>query len=668
MFKIKPYMKKLTQIILFIFLITGCSDETTEIVEHNQTIKEDKKITKTDGYNENRNLYFGDTHIHTSYSFDAYLLGNTNTPNQAYRYAKGESVKNSVGIDMVLKEPLDFYAVTDHGLFLGVVNELADPNSKIGKLEGAKPFHNINSPENLQNVYIDRSKLFRESFGKVALERVSFWAHPITSIRGLLAFKELNLYPFNILETSKYFDKTAHLSAWKDVAYQAEIHNDPGTFTTFIGYEWTISSSLPESASYHRNVLFSSSKAPKRPFTRFDSIYTEDLWNWMDELREKGLDSLAIPHNSNQSNGQTFRLSYSDGNPLDLDYANQRNRNEPLVEITQIKGTSETHPRLSPKDEWAGFEILNTRKGNVSKNSNPHGSYVREAYLNGMSLEKEGRGNPFKFGVIGSSDNHNSSGSYEEDNYFGSTPITADPLIRSSIPYENGLYAFNTRGVQFGASGLAAVWAEENTRSSIFSAFKRKETYGTSGNRIKLRFFAGYGIEDLDLRDPDLIEKAYKKGVPMGADIILKSTEVPGFLIWAQKDLHGAPLQRIQIIKGWYDDGYQKQTNEKVYDVACSDGLLVDPITNRCPDNNSWVNLKDCSISDNGNNEIIAKWKDPEFDPKVEAFYYVRVLENPSCRWSTWDAIRAGASPRDEVPSTIQERAWSSPIWTKIIQ
>ena len=449
------------------------------------------------------------------------------------------------------------------------------------------------------------------------------------------------------------------------MAKAAQKHNDPGNFTTFIGYEWTSSFLPPDGGAYHRNVLFNSSKAPKRPFTRVDSQNPEDLWTWMDTMREKGLDSLAIPHNPNQSNGQAFRLAYYDGRPLDQAYAEQRMRNEPLVEITQIKGTSETHPRLSPNDEWAGFEILNTRKGKTNFYSSPPGSYVREALMNGMALEREDRGNPFKLGFIGSSDNHNSSGSYEEDNYFGTTPVTGAPETRASIPL-NGLYG-GMRTAQFAASGLAGVWAEENTREAIFNALRRKETFGTSGNRIKLRFFGGFDLTSIDLSTEDLTKRAYGKGVPMGSDLMGRGTKAPSFIVWAQSDSYGAPLQRIQIIKGWYDHSYKKETREKIYDVACSDGLKVDPLTQRCPDNGAKVNLSNCSISNNkGATELKTVWTDPDFEPGVEAFYYVRVLENPTCRWTTWDAIRTGNKIRPGVDTIIQERAWSSPIWYKI--
>ena len=648
-------MFRVVFIIFGLLILSSCSNDHLTIEDHSIPEK-DVSNERTEDYYQYRNVYFGDTHIHTTFSFDAYILGNMNTPDEAYRYAKGEGMKNSFGIDMKIREPLDFYAVTDHGFWMGVVDEWADTSTELSKHPLAKPYHNVNSPENLNfESGLKRITLFRQNFGRFLNTQGGYWK----------LFKAWLANDFSLASAS--FDYDAHREAWTEVAKAAQKHNDPGNFTTFIGYEWTSSFLQPDGGAYHRNVLFNSSKAPKRPFTRIDSQNPEDLWTWMDTMREKGLDSLAIPHNSNQSNGQAFRLAYYDGRPLDQAYAEQRMRNEPLVEITQIKGTSETHPRLSPNDEWAGFEILNTRKGKTNFYSSPPGSYVREALMNGMALERENRGNPFKLGFIGSTDNHNSSGAYEEDNYFGSTPVSGAPETRASIPV-NGLYG-DMRTVQFGVSGLAGVWAEENTREAIFNAFKRKETFGTSGNRIKLRFFGGFDLTSIDLSSEDLAKQAYTKGVPMGSDLMGQGTKAPSFIVWAQSDSYGAPLQRLQIIKGWYDHGYKKETREKIYDVACSDGLEVDLLTHRCPNNGAKVNLTNCSISsDKGASELKTVWTDPDFEPGVEAFYYVRVLENPTCRWTTWDAIRTDNKIRPGVDITIQERAWSSPIWYKINQ
>jgi len=406
----------------------------------------------------------------------------------------------------------------------------------------------------------------------------------------------------------------------------------------------------------------------------------------MDDLRSRGVDTLAIPHNSNGSNGQMFELESWDGYPVGKEYAEFRMRNEPLVEVTQVKGTSDTHPLLSPNDEWADFEIMDQRVGGVGW-SRPFGSYTRQAYLDGLGLQEEGRGNPYKFGLVGASDTHTGAMSDDESNFTSKIGILDGlPANRGSIPLSDeqvqtamandtapgtrliGLkkigedYYSDSVFTQWSASGMAVVWAEENTRDSIFNAFRRKETYATSGTRIKLRFFAGENLDVSSLSDDDLIKQAYLKGVPMGGDLSVLDAS-PSFLVWATRDTKGAPLQRIQIIKGWVET-ISGKPHEEVYDVVCSDGLNVNPKTNRCPDNGARVNISDCSISSNvGASELKAFWKDPDFDPTLKAFYYVRVLENPTCRWSTWDAVKNGFEPRPDLHKTIQERAWSSPIW-----
>jgi hypothetical protein len=408
----------------------------------------------------------------------------------------------------------------------------------------------------------------------------------------------------------------------------------------------------------------------------------------MDGLRDKGLDSLAMPHNSNGSNGQMFEVETFRGKPIDNEYSEKRMRNEPVVEITQIKGTSDTHPLLSPDDEWADFEIMDKRVGSRPPTySMPQGGYVRDAYLRGLTLEWRGQGNPYKFGVIGSSDTHTGAGGFDEDNYWskagvldgtdfsrGSVPLPQDRIDQLnayadvydqpiSIQEINGRTYSDVGFDQWSASGLAVAWAEENTRDSIFQAFKRKETFATTGTRMAVRFFAGFDMESIDLDSEDMVKNAYAKGVTMGADLFGSNDQAPQFLVWAQRDKLGAPLQRVQIIKGWVENA-SGTPKEQVYDVACSDGLSVDPVTNRCPDNGAKVNINDCSISsDVGAVELKTSWRDPDFDPTIKAFYYVRVLENPTCRWSTWDAVKAGVKPRPDLHKTIQERAWSSPIW-----
>jgi hypothetical protein len=360
-----------------------------------------------------------------------------------------------------------------------------------------------------------------------------------------------------------------------------------------------------------------------------------------------------------------FATNKWSGDKVDAQWAEQRMRNEPLVENTQVKGTSDTHPLLSPNDEWANFEIMPLRIASTLT-SQPNGSYVRDAYLNGLLLEQQIGVNPYQFGVIGASDTHNAAGSFEEDNYWSKTGFTdIDPEARGSVPTadstpEDSKYTDNP-SQYWGASGLAGVWAESNTREAIFAAMQRKETFSTSGPHIKLRFFAGYDFGGDMVDAPDSIAKAYANGVPMGGELTPKEGTAPSFYIWASQDPDTQPLQRLQIIKGWVEGG---KPREQVIDVACADGLAVDPNTMRCPDNGAKVDLSDCSVTPNkGDSELATVWSDPNYDAKQAAFYYVRVLENPTCRWSTYDAIRAGVPPRADMQAVIQDRAWSSPIW-----
>ena len=628
--------------------------------------------------NKNRNPYYGDLHVHTKYSFDAYVFGVTASPDDAYRYAKGEAIMHPLGYEMKLREPLDFYSVTDHGFYMGMIQAFADTSTDISKLDFAKPFHNLNREDNLTVESAgERSNIFSSILGAAIVQPYPDW-HP-KIIKAWLSR--------NVQAALKSFDYDIHKSAWADVARSANEHNDPGNFTTFIGYEFTTSTNI-EGGNLHRNVIFESSKASIRPWTRIDSLNPEDLWTWQDLLRDKGIDTISMPHNSNGSNGQMFEMESFKGDAIDILYSEKRMRNEPIVEVTQVKGTSETHPLLSPDDNWADFEIMDVRVGSRPPTySKPSGGYVREAYLNGLTLEFTKQGNPYKFGLIGSSDTHTGAGAFDESDYWskvglldgdpenrGSVPLTEENVDRlkeymaafnqpiSTIKLDQGEYA-NTGFTQWGASGLAVAWAEENTRESIFQAFKRKETFATTGSRIAVRFFGGYDLSSIDLNSDSLVSQAYQKGVTMGGDLLNDNNKTPEFIVWAQRDKNGAPLQRIQIIKGWMDSN-SGRPSEYVYDVACSDGLSVDPLTNRCPDNGARVNISDCSISKNvGSTELKTIWKDPDFNPLDKSFYYVRVLENPTCRWSTWDAIKRGFKPREDLHETIQERAWSSPIW-----
>jgi hypothetical protein len=623
---------------------------------------------KPAGIAAERKAYFGDLHVHTANSLDAFPMGTLATPYDAYRYARGEAIAHPAGFDMQMSRPLDFYAVTDHAMFLGVVKAAADTSTEFSKNEVAKPLHDLKAPENMDVGLLGLLNRFR-AFGPFltdAIEQMNSGELDRDEVLGVIR------------------------SAWSDNIDAADQFYDPGNFTTFAAYEYTPFSE--DTGNLHRNVVFEGTeRLPREPFSIYHSVNPEDLWQWMDELREKGVESLAIPHNPNGSNGQMFKLEDWAGSPLDDEYAKRRLRNEPIVEITQIKGTSETHPALSTRDEWAGFEIMPYRVGPVAL-SKLEGSYVRDALLNGLALGQAGMTNPYQFGFIGSSDTHTGASEVDEQ-YFssklgllsgtaeqrGSVPrdgIAADIGYQamkvvgrgaSQIKISGRIYAAGANPT-FGASGLAAAWAEENTRESLHSAFRRKEVFATSGPRIRIRLFAGYDFDEDMLTAADGIERAYAKGITMGGTLSSASStddervvkSAPEFIVMASADPESAPLQRLQIVKGWVDvDG----THEKVIDVACAGGVKVNIETNRCPNNGAKVDIRDCSISaGTGSAQLSALWQDPEFNQEQRAFYYARVIENPTCRWSTWDAMRAGVAPRPDLPRTIQERAWSSPI------
>ena len=594
---------------------------------------------------------FGDLHVHTTYSFDAYIFGTLATPDDAYEFAKGKAIKHPAGFDVSLDRPLDFYGVTDHGTFLGQVAEAATPGNPYYDAPSSAQVNDLNSPENLNTSTFNRR---RDAFG-------GFLVNTITALRD----RKLDIRYLNSISRR----------AWLDTVEAAQRHNDPGNFTTFIAYEYT--ASTPDMGNLHRNVIFkgNTNRIPSVPYGRGNSNDPEGLWNWMDRLREDGIESLAIPHNSNGSDGFMFALKDSFGNPLTKEYAELRMRNEPIVEITQVKGTSDTHPALSTNDEWADFEIMPFKVATQSI-SKTKGSYVRDALLEGIKMEQAEGFNPYKFGLIGSSDTHTAASSQEESNFFakiglldasaqlrGSIPMTDPAVLASeqSIVDVDGSKYMNSSAITWGASGLAGVWAEENTRDSIYDAFRRKESFATSGPRMTIRFFAGYDLDKSKLNDIDLIEHLYANAKTMGADLDGIAQQTPSFFVWAVRDSFTAPLQRVQIIKGYIDGSGNPQ--EQVFDVACSDGGSPDPESYRCPDNNAKIDISSCAFSqDVGAAELKTFWSDPTFKADQRAFYYVRALENPTCRWSTWDALRNNVEPRSDMPKTIQERVWSSPI------
>ena len=584
------------------------------------------------GWSEDRNAYFGDLHVHTYLSFDAYIFNVRRTPEDAYRFAQGQPIGHAGGYDIRLQGgPLDFTAVTDHSEYMGAIREAADKSSPLNKL----PL--------VQGLFSTEPKQIMQAFN--------------TMVTG---------YEHGTLP-KEFSDPAIASRAWTEVQDAAAKYNRPGRFTTFVGYEYT---SAPDGRNLHRNVIFKGTKVPELPYTALISNDPETLWRTMDGWRGKGIEALAIPHNSNGSDGLMFETVRRNGAPMDRAYAELRMRNEPLAEISQIKGTSETHPSLSPNDEWANFEIMESYIGSDKPVTKFAGGYVRRALEDGILMRETKGFNPFKFGFISSTDTHNAApGSAEETHYVGKvgrSDATGD--LRGSLPpkgvtsWDNAppADARQSRFQTWGASGLAGVWAEENSRQAIYAALRRKETFATSGPRIRVRFFAGYGFPDNILDRPDSVRQAYAHGVPMGGDVTPAKSS-PQFLVWAVRDPNSGFLQRAQIVKGWVENGVAK---EKVFDVACSDGLKLDPATSRCPSNGAGVNMATCEPDRfKGDVELKTVWKDPEYNPKQRAFYYVRVLENPSCRWSTWDALRNGTPPNPKLAPTIMERAWSSPIW-----
>ncbi len=577
---------------------------------------------------DRRQALFGDVHVHTTLSFDAYIFGVRRTPDDAYRYALGEPIRHAAGYDIQLKGgPLDFYAVTDHAEYIGVLQSMNDPNSPLSKIPYAS------------DMFSTVRQKISDAFDRVA-----------NSLRDSKPLPEI-------------YDRGVMKSAWVELQAAADRYYRPGKFTTFYGYEFT---SAPADQNLHRVVLFRGSRAPETPFSSLDSPNPELLWKWLDGLRAQGIEGLAIPHNSNVSNGLMFQLTDYAGKPITSAYAEARMRNEPIVEMTQVKGTSDTHPALSPNDEWANFEIYDTLLG-TDRHGKFDGSYVRQALQRGLMIEKRTGTNPYKFGLIGSSDTHNAGDPQDEDRYFGKVGLSdGTPQGRrvSVTPGEEKLKGgAATPFYQWSAAGLAGVWAERNNREDIYAAMRRKETFATTGTRIKVRLFAGYDYPTgIFVRD-DFAKLAYGQGVPMGSDLTAKGRGAPTFLAQALKDPNSADLQRLQIIRGWIDAAGNPQ--EQVYDIACAKGE-PDAKTHRCPDTGARVDTSNCAYSKNkGAAQLNVAWRDPDYDAARRAFYYVRVLENPTCRWSTWEANRLGTPVRPGLPLTIQERAWSSPIWVK---
>ncbi len=591
-----------------------------------------------------KNAYFGETHLHTSLSLDSGIMGTENTPRTAFRFAKGEEVTLGDGLQRQrLVAPLDFAAVTDHAEGMGSYAQCAKRDSG------------------------------------------SYWSLNCMGMRYqlLLVYPRLFAMVRQIGNKTGAYDESmcgvngadcvaAARSVWEDVQKAANEAYQPGKFTSFIGFEY--SPSLDAGGMLHRNVIFRSATVPDRAFNAFDG-FAEDMLRWLDTSCQGQCQALSIPHNPNWSWGLMFGEMNSNTTPVSRDNLALRAKLETLVEVFQAKGSSECATGIGTNDEQCGFENMwpacqpgeekiEAASGLHARRCVGSNDLVRNLLRKGLLEEQKLGFNPFKFGVVAATDNHNGTpGDTAEDNYKGHAGVVdSDPKIRLGLDSNIISRSLKVTPNLLNPGGLTGVWAEENTREAIFDGMKRKETFGTSGTRLRVRLFGGFGFApDLHTR-PDMVQQAYRLGVPMGGDLQRATAgQALSLLVWATRDVNSAPLQRIQVVKGWVDGG---QTHEKVYDVACSDGIEPDKVSGRCRANNAQVNLADCTISkDKGAAALATTWRDPHFKASQAAFYYVRVLENPVCRYTQRDANRLGIALPAGVAATIQERAWSSPIW-----
>ncbi len=591
------------------------------------------------GRNFPTRVYFGDTHHHTLNSGDAFAGGNRLDPEKAYRFARGEEVVSSTGVPAKLARPLDFLVITDHAEGLGLMAQVYEGNPAL-----------VSDP-----MLAGWSKAMKEG-GEAAVKA----AGEITSAQAQ------GTLPANVKDPK--IVGPIMTTVWQQYTATAEKYNQPGTFTAMIGYEWT---SVPKGNNLHRNVMFRDGKDKADqvfPFSAWNSEDPEKLWAWMEQYEKKtGGKLLAIAHNANLSNGRMFELVDHAGKPLSKDYAERRSRWEALQEIIQTKGASETHPLASPGDEFADFGTAGWEYGNLTLEDKPLSkemmptNYLRGGLLRGLEQEAKLGANPFKFGVVGSTDIHNSLTAIDEDNFYGKHPSQEPSPERWEHVSKQG-FGKTRYTWHYMAAGYAAVWATENTRAAIWDAMKRKETYGTSGTRMTVRFFGGYDYTTDDAKSRDLAVAGYGKGVPMGGDLKAAPTgKAPTFLVAAMKDPIGANLDRIQVVKGWVDASGKAQ--EKIYDIVWS-GNRKPGKNGKLPPVGDTVDVAKAAWTNTiGAPELAAVWKDPDFKPSQRAFYYARVIEIPTPRWTAYDQVRFGVKMSKDVPMKHQERAWTSAIW-----
>ncbi|WP_136798969.1 DUF3604 domain-containing protein [Desulfosediminicola ganghwensis] len=577
-------------------------------------------------------VFWGDTHLHTAVSVDAGTMCRVGQE-EAFRFARGEEVTTTHGLRVKLSRPLDFLVVSDHAEMYGLMPQLLKGDQQVLSTEKGQRWY-----EMLQSG--DYDKTFA-----AAMEIVASLSEDEPPIKSERAVK----------------------NAWNSYTALADKYNEPGRFTALIGYEWTAIGGY----NLHRNVIFRGDSTTANrtvPFSQYDSKNPEDLWAELQRFEQQtGAEVLAIPHNGNLSNGRMFNVETFGGKPLTRELAELRSRYEPLVEVTQIKGDGEAHPLLSPDDEFADFDTWDRSNLNgteAKEESMLQWEYAREALKTGLKLEDSLGINPFRFGMIGSSDAHTAFAAVEEENFFGKhSGVEPEPQRWKHVVIEAPDPQFTIYGWQQAAGGYAAIWARENTREALFDAMMRKETYATTGSRMLVRFFGGWDFEDSDTLSRLPADIGYRKGVPMGADLrnAPSGTAAPSFLVAALKDPYSGNLDRIQIIKGWLDsDG---MTREKVYDVVWSGERTPDE-KGQLPAVGNTVDVKNATWTNSiGAPELIGVWTDPDFDPAERAFYYARVLEIPTPRWTAYEAKRFGVEMDSEVPMTVQERAYTSPIW-----
>ncbi len=604
-----------------------------ELVLTEDDFKDKKVYSPYAGRNYPDKVLFGDTHFHTNLSFDAGLVGTRLGVDEGYRFARGEMVTSNTGQPVQLIRPLDFLVITDHAEFIGLAPMIQESNpALLADPWGAWVHERFNAgPEGRM-----------EAFGNI-IEAGTKGINPFSS-------------------------NEAERSIWIDFLEKAETYNEPGRFSAMTGYEW---SSTPSGDNLHRVVIFRDGVEKTNqamPFSSFDSFDPEDLWKYLASYEKNtGGQAFAIAHNGNLSNGLMFGEKTFAGNKITSAYAKARTRWEPIYEVTQMKGDGEAHPLLSSEDEFADYETwdLSNLDGSVAKTNDmlPY-EYARSALKLGLEFNGKIGANPYKFGMVGASDSHTGLVTTREENYFGkykSTEPSANRHNKEVIPAENPALRIKTS--QEAASGLTAVWSRENTRGEIFDSMRRKEVYATTGTRIVVRVFAGWDFKSDDVYRPDFIAQGYQHGVPMGGDLRnAPKDKAPVFMVRALRDPDGANLDRIQIIKGWVDKN--GQTHERIYDVAVSGDRQIDAAGRAKDPVGNTVDLDTATYTNTiGAALMSAHWSDPDFDPAQHAFYYVRVLEIPTPRWTTFDAVFYGIKRPDNVPATIQDRAYTSPIW-----